>query len=256
MKPLEDLLSIGTQAVQQAGKFLLQNFGSTKKTQHKSGTHYGIAEDIQSDQIIRDFLKKYSPTVSIFSEEGGHFNPELGWVVDALDGTSNYRVGIPMFVVQLALVKNEMTVVSVVFAPALDLLFTATKGRGATLNRQPIQVSGVTAINESMVSLNKGTQRKDLRWYASTVTKVMRYVRTTRHFGSAGLMLAYVASGKLDGYLDSGSQLYDVAPGTLLVREAGGIVMNFKGNEWSVDDRTVVASNPHLVHRLVNMTQA
>ena len=188
-----------------------------------------------------------------FSEERGKLSENITWVVDALDGTSNYRVGIPLFVVQLALVKEGEPVVSVIYAPALKLLFTAMKGHGAMLNGQSIHVSHVNVINKAMVSLNKGTQRKDLRWYASTVAKVMREVRTIRHFGSAGLMLSYVASGKLEGYLDSGSKLYDVASGILLVREAGGMVKNFNSNEWTINDRTVIASTPKLLDRLVKM---
>ena len=170
----------------------------------------------------------------------------MTWVVDPIEGTSNYRVGNPFFATQVCLLENSQPVVSVVYAPYLKQMFTATIGKGTYLNDKKVDMETSKNIKESLISFNKGTSIKDLEWLAQTVKKILPKVRTIRMYGATGLDLAYVASGMIDININKGSQLYDYAPGVLLVRESGGVVLNEQGKNWEIKDNFIVASNSKL----------
>lgn len=249
MTNFDKYYKIAIEATNQASDFLRDNFGKVKEMSHKSGTHYGIADDVESNKIIEEYLRKHSPEVAIYSEEGErNLESELVWVIDPIDGTSNYRVGIPMFVTQLCLLKNGEPVVSVIQAPMFNLVFSAQKNEGAYLNKEKITISEVSEMNKAMSGFNKGSSNADVGKY---ISKLGSKVRTIRIYGAMGLDLAYVASGKLDVLINSGSNLYDFAPGVLLVREAGGVAVNFDGSEWTFKDETLIATNQKLVEQIL-----
>lgn len=245
MKSFDRYYEIAKEATGRASDFLLANYGRVKEMTHKEGTHYRVADDLENNRIIEDYLRSQTPEVAIYSEEGERdLESELVWVVDPIDGTSNYRVGIPMFATQLCLLSKGEPIISVIQAPMLGLNFSARKGEGAYLNDKKITVSETPEINRAMVGFNKGSNNIDMGKYTIQLGSV---VRTVRNYGAAGLDLSYVASGKLDAFVNSGSGLYDYAPGVLLVREAGGVAVNFDGNDWTLEDKTLVATNQKLV---------
>lgn len=249
MNDFDKYYKIAIEATNQASNFLRDNFGKIKEMTHKAGTHYGIADDLESNRIIEEYLRSHSPEVAIYSEEGErNLESELVWIIDPIDGTSNYRVRIPMFVTQLCLLKNGEPVVSVIQAPMFDLVFSAQKDKGSYLNGEKIAVSEVSEINKAMFGFNKGSSNADVGKY---ISKLGSKVRTIRIYGGMGLDLAYVSSGKLDALINSGSNLYDFAPGVLLVREAGGVAVNFDGNEWTFKDETLIATNQKLVKQIL-----
>lgn len=244
MIELVGFVEIATDIVGQAGNFLGSKFGPVKLRHHLSGTHYGIAEDVECDLVYRKYLAKVTPQISTLSEEnyksvGGGWM----WVVDAVEGTSNYAVGNPFFATQICLMHNLQPVVSVVNAPKLGELFVAVYGKGATLNGREISVSKNTEVSTAIFGIGKGTKRSDLTWWGKTAVGLLKNTRSVRQFGACGLEMAYTACGRLDFYLNRGSKLYDYAPGVLLCREAGGRVLNNRGKEWSANDGFLLAGN-------------
>lgn len=243
---------IALRVARKAGKFLIKNFGPIKKATHKSNYHFGIEDDLKLNNFYEETLTKLTPEVALYTEEGEkNLDNDLVWVVDPIDGTSNYRVGNPFYVTQICLLSKNEPVVSVVYAPSLDQIFTAVKGQGTYLNNKKVKVSPVEKLSTSLISIGKGTKYDDRLWYGGVLKNIMEHVRTFRHFGSAGLELAYTACGKIDIYMNKGSQLYDYAPGSLLIEESGGKFTNFTGKSWNIYDDSILASNPKLHNQIL-----
>ncbi len=241
---LIDYGKIALSVAKEAGKFLINNFGPIKKATHKTDYHFGIDDDIKLNTFYEEKLKELTPEASLYTEEGEKsLENDLVWVIDPIDGTSNYRVGNPFYVTQICLLFKNQPVVSVVFAPSLNQLFTAVKGKGAFLNGQKVEMSPESELKNCLISIGKGTKFDDILWYGGILKNIIEHVRTFRNYGSSGLGLAYTAAGKIDIYMNKGAELYDFAPGALLVREAGGEVTDFNGNDWNLNEESLLASN-------------
>lgn len=254
MNSLEYYLKKASEISLEVGNFLLSRINLSKDSFHKSGTHYFIEDDISADNLYRNFLEKYTPEASFMSEEVSIMpDTEMVWVVDSIEGTSNYRASNPFFATQICLLQKNIPVVSVIYAPKLNEFFTAIKGKGAFLNGKKIEVSSNQEIGKSIVSIGKGTRRSDLRWWSKAAAKTMRFARSIRLFGSTGLELSYVACGRLDAHINYGSKNYDLAPGSLIVAEAGGTTINFQGNKWTIFDNELISSNKFLSGQIVKM---
>ncbi|MBI2022785.1 inositol monophosphatase [Candidatus Daviesbacteria bacterium] len=253
-KSLEEYFKLADKAVDLAGEFIAKNFGTKKKSFHKVGLEYGIEEDKKSNSIYEDFLKKETPEVALFTEEGEQVKgTSLFWTVDPIDGTTNYSRGNPMFNSQIALIKDGEPVVAIVYSPILKQKFSAIKGQGAFLNGEKIEVSKVGAEEETIFGLSSGNTREDRIWLGDTYLKLAQVLKTPRIFSSAGLELAYTASGLIDLYVSRGANLWDYAPGVLLIREAGGVVLNLNGKDWTVNDRILIAGNEVLVKHALDI---
>jgi len=245
MKSFTEYYEIAKEAAERASVFLRASYGPVKEMTIKEGTHYSINDDILSNKIYEDFLREKTPEVAIYTEEGErNLNSDLVWIIDPIDGTSNYRVGIPLFVTQICLLYKGEPVVAVIQAPALNWLFTAQKNKGAYLNDQKINVSNVSSLNMAMLGYNKSLRNQEMSEY---INKLIPLTRTIRDFGVTGIDLSFTASGKLDLVMNANSALYDYAPGVLLIREAGGIVTNFAGDNWKITDKTLIAANKNLL---------
>lgn len=254
MIELAGYLEIATSIAREAGNFLGSKFGPVKSKRHLSGTHYGIAEDVECDLVYRKYLAKKTPQIPVLSEEN-YQNVADGWawIVDAVEGTSNYSVGNPFFATQLCLMHDLQPVVSVVNAPKLDELFVAIQGKGATLNGKKISISKNTELSTAIFGIGKGTKRSDLIWWGKTTVGLLKNTRSVRQFGVCGLEMAYTACGRLDFYLNRGSKLYDYAPGVLLCREAGGVILNHEGQNWSSNDDSLLAANQILAKKAIEV---
>ena len=250
----EKYLKIANKVVDAAADYLIKKFGSIKKMSHKEGSHYGIREDIDCNRLYEKLLTRYTPEFSLYTEEGKKsLENEYVWVVDPIDGTSNYSVGNPFFATQICLLAREEPVLSVVYAPLLKQRFVATKGGGSFLNNNQVFVGMLEDMKRAVLVVGKGTNPQDTDWYIDTIAKVLKSVRTVRNFGSCGLEMSYVASGKLDIYLNHGSHIYDYAPGVLMVSESGGQVINGDGKAWSIADKLLIASNKNLVSKVLEI---
>ncbi|MBN1168393.1 inositol monophosphatase [Candidatus Woesebacteria bacterium] len=241
----ENILDYSEYIVKKVGKFLKKNFGQRKAIKFSKNRNIKIDEDLMANKMYEDFFKKHTKDFGLYTEEGTRDqNKEYIWAIDPIEGTSNYRAGNPFWATQIALLKNYKPVISFVYAPILNMFFKAIKGSGSFLNDKKIKVSDTNKLDMALVSIGKGIDKNSLEIYKKLFTRVIVNVRTFRHFGACGLELAMTSAGLIDIYLNKGSNsIYDYSPGSLIVKEAGGIVTDFNGNKWNIKSNQIIASN-------------
>ncbi len=210
--------------------------------------------DKLSEQLLIDNIHRVYPTHSILSEESGEEShgeeSEYRWIIDPLDGTTNFNAGLPLFSVSIAIEYRGETIIGVVYAPYLDEVFHAVKGQGAFLNGRPISASCNDSLEKAVISTGFPVDKKTTNDNNLTpFSKVMPEVRGIRRLGSAAVDLCYVAAGFLDGYWEINLHKWDIAAGQLIVSEAGGMVTRFRPDR----NYCVVASSKALHNRLLKM---
>jgi len=206
--------------------------------------------------IIETLLAAY-PGHGIWAEESGREHgakdSEFVWIIDPLDGTTNFIHGFPVYCVSIALAVKGKIEQAVIYDPSRNDLFTATKGRGAFLNDRRIRVSKRVRLQESLISTGFPFRPgDDFNTYLSMMGDMMKLTTGLRRPGSAALDLAYVAAGYTDGFFESGLQPWDVAAGSLMVTEAGGLVGNFSGDSDFLEQKECMAANPRVYGQMVN----
>ena len=214
--------------------------------------------DHAAEAIIIETLLTAYPGHGILAEETGSQHgaqdSEYVWIIDPLDGTTNFIHGFPVYCVSIALAVRGKVEQAVVYDPSRNDLFTATKGRGAYMNDRRIRVSKRTRLEESLVSTGFPFRPGDnLRRYLKIMGDVMERCAGMRRPGAAALDLAYVAAGFTDGFFETGLAPWDVAAGSLLVTEAGGLVGNFTGEADFIDQKECLAGNPRVYAQLVGL---
>ena len=247
-------LEIAGIAARKAGEILMKHFGSVKQVKHKSHGNLVTEVDVLSEKQIIGILKKEFPHFGILSEETNsttHING-FTWVVDPLDGTNNYTYGIPFFCVNIALVHNHDILLGVTYDPVRDELFEAQSGEGAYLNESPIHVSKAVSLRGSLIGLDLGYSHKRGRDMLETVAELWGQVHCVRLMGSSALGTAYVAAGRVSLYFHRYLFPWDIASGLLLVREAGGEVLDWKGNRAGLRDTELIASNARLLSEFLH----
>ena len=239
-----------------AGDTLMKHFRQDwallkeRSTAKEAATKY----DKQVDRSIVEEIKRYYPRHSLLTEESGFLegNPEWLWIVDSLDGTGNFANFNPLFSVCIALMHRSELLLGAIYAPAIDEFYLAEEGKGSYLNGVKIQVSDVSDLNQSYVLYCEGGE-KDRRRTGELLHKVYPHVTDIRKLGSAGLETAWVAAGKREAYFTTKIEPWDVAPGVLLVQEAGGRVSDFQGNPWQPKTSDLLVSNKKLHHRILGL---
>ena len=208
-------------------------------------------------EIVRE-IKRFYPDHAFLAEEGGASgDSESVWVIDPLDGTSNYMHGIPHFAVSIAQQVNGRTEHAVVYDPMRDEIFTASRGSGAFLNQKRLRVSNRSSLENAIVATAFPFRQRDkMQAYARLFQAVFSKVEDFRRAGTASLDLAWVAAGRLDGYFEIGLNAWDVAAGTLIVREAGGVVLDFAGNDQVEEAGSIVAAPYKLMTPLQQLIAA
>lgn len=230
------LLNVMVSAAQKAGRSLIRDFGEIEHLQisRKSLGDFVSTADHRSEKILVEELKKARPDFGFLLEESGEIagnDPETKWIIDPLDGTTNFLHGIPHFAVNLALLKKKEIIAGVTYNPITDELYWAEKGCGAFLNRRRLRVSGRRYLEEAVISA--GTpfgKHGSSDHYISCYKRLVPVISGVRRTGSAALDLAYVAAGRFEGSLEANLAPWDLAAGILLVREAGGQACNFEGS--------------------------
>ena len=241
----KNALEVAIAAAKEAGEILLAHFGSVRQIKHKSQGNLVTDADILSEKLIIDLLKREYPDFGILSEESNPSASVSGytWVVDPLDGTNNYTYGIPFFCVNIALVQDEDILLGITYDPMRGELFQAEKGKGAYLNDSPIRISAISSLQESLIGLDLGYSHDRGTEMLHTVNQLWGQVHCVRLMGSSSLGLAYVACGRVSLYFHRYLFPWDIASGLLLVREAGGEVVDWQGRPANFRDTELVASN-------------
>ncbi|NTJ43984.1 inositol monophosphatase [Agrobacterium larrymoorei] len=253
------LLNVMVQAALKAGKSLSRDFGEVQNLQVsvKGPSDFVSQADLKAEKIVRDELMKARPTYDFLGEEGGEEKGTDGahrWIVDPLDGTTNFLHGIPQFAVSIALERNGEIVAGVIFNPATDELYTAERGGGAFLNDRRIRVAARKQLSDCVVGcgvphLGRGNHGK----FLVELRHVMSETAGIRRMGAAALDLAYVAAGRLDGFWETELSPWDMAAGLVLIREAGGFVSDMSGAQNIFDSKSVIAGNEYIQKALVEV---
>lgn len=243
------------QAAKKAGKILKKNFGHPLKISYKEDLSFISNVDIEVEKAVIKLLKKNFPSHNILSEEkGGRVGEEYTWVIDPLDGTTNYIKNFPIFSVSIGLIYKNEPILGVVFNPISKKLYWAEKGRGSYLNGKRIKVSQQEILSKSDLLLARGRAEEDFINFHKILGKLGKSYRTFRTWGATSLELCQVAWGKMDGVVAVGGRyLWDYAAGILIIKEAGGKVTNFEGNEWEIETKNVVATNGKIHKQIIDL---
>lgn len=229
------VLNVMISAVQKAGRGLIRDFGEIEQLQvsRKSLGDFVSTADQRSEKILIEELTKARPDYSFIVEESGEIlgkDKDSIWMIDPLDGTSNFLHGIPYFVISVALQQKGSLVAAVIYNPVINEMYWAEKGGGAFLNHRRLRVSGRRQLDEALVATGAPFSRHgNTDHFLHCFQKLVPLISGVRRYGSAALDLAYLAAGRLDGLMEMNLAPWDMAAGALLVQEAGGYVSDFQG---------------------------
>ena len=259
MKLISANINVMVKACRKAAKTLIRDFGEIEKLQVsiKGPGDFVTASDKKAEKILIEELGKARPNYSILSEEVGEIknDEEFKWIIDPIDGTSNFLHGIPHFAISIGLEQNNEIICGIVFDPIKDETFVAEKGNGSYLNNQRIRVSSRSKL-ENCIIFTGGprSESKDreltLKEYNDFSSKVLIPIRK---LGSASLDMAYVAAGRCDGFWQRNLNYWDIAAGIILVKESGGFVTDFYGENGYIQNKTILATNSKINNEMIEI---
>lgn len=250
---LAKMLNFAIQTARDAGRILAEKFGRIIQISHKGDIDLVTEADLASEKLIVERIQTHYPRHMILAEESGAtgmegMSPaEFRWIVDPLDGTTNYAHGYPCFCVSIGLEHKGEQVVGVIYNPITDELFAAERGEGATLNGRRIRVSDVAELNRSLLCTGFPYDVRDRGDFARHFTNFIMHSQGVRRDGSAALDLAAVACGRFEGFWEEGLHPWDVAAGIVIIEEAGGRVSRYDGSPIDIHKPPILVSNG-LVH--------
>ena len=242
------MLNFAIQVARDAGNLLVQRLGAAQIT-NKGDIDLVTEADIAAEELIIDRIRSHYPLHGILAEESGETiqegssRSEWKWIIDPLDGTTNYAHGYPCFCVSIGVEHAGALEIGVVYDPMRNEMFAAERGQGATLNERRIRVSDVEELNRAMMCTGFPYDVRTRPDFARDFTNFTLHAQAVRRDGSAALDLAYVACGRFDGFWEDGLNTWDIAAGALLVSEAGGRITNFENEPLDIYTKKVVASN-------------
>lgn len=249
-----------------AGRILIDGFHKVKSWRSKDGKGDVVTEiDEESERYIIDRIRREFPNDRILSEESGlsgSGGDERVWIVDPLDGTRNYVMGVPFFCVSIGVTRGGSPIVGAIYDPVHNEMFFAARGGGAFLNGERIEVSHEETLDDSVISVSWVKRRADRRRFVTYIEELSRDTSFFRRFGSAALVTAYVACGRVHAYVQGGLNPWDVAAGILIVEEAGGVVTDFAGKPIDLTNKDIdlLTANPAmheiLLERVIKRTSA
>ncbi|MGI9378536.1 MAG: inositol monophosphatase family protein [Methyloligellaceae bacterium] len=250
--PTSAIIHVMTQAARYAGRRLARDFGEVEQLQVsiKGPSDFVSAADRRAEEIIHDELAKARPGYGFLMEEKGIVegkDPTHRWIVDPLDGTTNFLHGIPLFCISIALERNGEIVAGIIYNPINDELFTAERGQGAHLNEKRIRVATRSSLENCVIATgvpHRGRGNHDM--FLNECRAIMGQAAGIRRTGSAALDLAWVAAGRFDGYWERGLSAWDIAAGIIIVREAGGFVSDLDTRKSPIDTGDIVAGNERI----------
>lgn len=249
------MLNFAIQTARAAGAILADRLGRALQISRKGDIDLVTEADLASEQLIIERIKSHYPRHAILAEESGAtagFETVPGqsdwrWIIDPLDGTTNYAHGYPCFCVSIALERAGAIEIAVIYDPTRDEMFAAERGQGASLNDRTVRVSSVADLNSAMLCTGFPYNVRERPNFARHFANFTMAAQAVRRDGSAAIDLAYVACGRFDGFWEDGLSPWDVAAGVLLIEEAGGRVTDFSGGPLDIYTPKVLASNG-LIH--------
>lgn len=247
--PASPLINVMTKAARKAGRSLTRDFNEVEQLQVsvKGPADFVSKADRQAEKIIYEELKYARPGYGFLMEEQGVVeggDKSHRWIIDPLDGTTNFLHGIPMFAVSIALERDGELVAGLVYNPIMDELFVAERGKGAYMNDRRLRVANRTGLEDAvLVTGIPHRGKKGHEQFLNETRNFMFEVAGIRRTGSAACDLAWVAAGRFDGYWEGHLNAWDIAAGIVLVREAGGFICDLNGGQNMLDSGSVVAAN-------------
>lgn len=252
-----DALEVALEVARMAGAIQSRHFYGEKGVRWKGWGNVVTQVDLEVERLVFSALREEFPGFGLMGEETAQDLPDTPytWVVDPLDGTRNYAAGIPFFAFNLALLKEGEPVLGVTYDPMRDEMFTAVRGQGAHLNGRPIRVSERADLETCILALDLGYNDERALLALALAMDLWPGLQALRVIGSSALGLAYIASGRWDLYLHQTLSPWDLAPGLLLVAEAGGVVVDPQGRPAGLFQRQVLATTPTLLPRFLSATE-
>ena len=260
------MLNFAVQTAREAGKILADKFGRALQVSNKGDIDLVTEADLAAERLIVERIRSYHPRHRILTEESGDVAEAAGvrhegqgewkWIIDPLDGTTNYAHGYPVFCVSIALEHEGRVVVGVVYDPTRDELFAAERGEGATLNGRRVRVSGTDELNRALICTGFPYDVRTRTDFARHFRDFIMKAQSVRRDGAAALDLAYVAAGRFDGFYEEDLRPWDVAAGVLLVEEAGGRVTHYDGSPFHIYQPPIAASNGLVHDAMLGVLQA
>src|SRR5713226_6598865 len=246
------IINVMGAAALKAARGLIRDFGEVEQLQVsvKGPGEFVTTADLRAEKVLRAELTKARPGYGLLMEEGGGeagSDPRHRWIVDPLDGTTNFLHGIPHFAISIALERDGEIVAGVVYDPTRDEMFWAEKGAGAYVNEHRLRVSARRGLGDAVIGTGIPFRgRGDHPSYLAALAAVMSATAGVRRLGAAALDLAYVAAGRYDGFWEFGLSPWDIAAGILLVRESGGYISDMAGGHDMLASGDIIAANDHL----------
>ena len=256
---MSDILQMVERIARQAGAVLMNGYGNVRHIRQKGVIDLVTEFDKRSEEVILSFIQQEFPGHSILAEESGpnEITSEYQWLIDPLDGTTNFAHGIPIFSVSIGLLRNNAPLLGVVYDPFRNEMFSAELGHGATLNNEPIHVSSRMDLGQAVISTGFPYDvRTNPRNNLAQFSQFQLRTQAVRHLGSAALDCTWTAMGRLDGYWEFGVQPWDIGAGALIVLEAGGRVTFVDGDENFLSTASILVSNGLLHEQMQNVLTA
>jgi myo-inositol-1(or 4)-monophosphatase len=255
---MTEIMDFTQNLARQAGKLLIAKFTEQHQIHYKGTIDLVTEADKMSEELILAEISRRYPDHGILSEESAQKNEQatMRWIIDPLDGTTNYAHGFPFFCVSIALEKEGDVVLGVVYDPIRDELFAAERESGAYLNGKNLQVSNVNDLSHSLLATGfpydiRVSPDNNLNFFSAMAKKA----QAIRRPGAAALDLAYLAAGRIDGFWELKLKPWDTAAGCLLVTEAGGVISDMTGGPWHLDSPDLLASNGLIQEQMMDVIQ-
>ena len=254
---MHPLINIAVRAARKGGDIIMQASDRLDRIRvsEKQAHDFVTNVDQEVEQVLIETIREKFPSHGILAEESGDSpGDDFTWIIDPLDGTSNFIHGFPHYAISIALRHKSVIEQAVIYDPIREELFTASRGDGAQLNNRRMRVSTNKNIDGAFLGTGFPFKNKAiLDSYLNNFKILFSQAAGIRRAGSAALDLAYVAAGRLDGFWEYGLNIWDIAAGILLIKEAGGIVSDMQGSENYLDSGDIVAGNPHIFKQMVRV---
>lgn len=258
---MHPMLNIAIRAARKAGNLLIKAYENPAAVQVDSKGENDLVTnfDRNAEALIIETIKKAYPEHTIIAEESGLSqtgDSDTQWIIDPIDGTHNFARNLPHFAISIAVRIKDRTEAAVVYDPIRNELFTASRGQGAQLNGYRIRVSNAKDLNQTLISVALPFKRRQFTdCYFALLQTLFAKCGDIRRTGSAALDLAYIAAGRLDGFIEIGLKPWDIAAGELILRESGGVVTDFVGGHNYLNSGNTIAGNPKVVKEIVTSIQ-
>ena len=259
--PRSPVMQVMVQAVTKAGRSLRRDFGEVEQLQvsMKGPGDFVTAADRRAEELLHTELARVRPGYGFLMEERGAIpgtDPDHRWIVDPLDGTTNFLHGLPVFAISVALERSGQLVAGVIFNPVTDELYSAERGGGAFMNDRRLRVAARRELADSVIATGiPHLGKPDHDRFREELSRVQAKAAGVRRYGSAALDCAYVASGRMDGFWERNLEPWDIAAGVLLIREAGGYVTDAAGGDAMLKTGSIVAGNEAIQAQLLKLVK-